>query len=113
MIFTIPVTAAHIAKGKPQEACDCPVWHAIAEALPWLDPPGSPVPVFSIGPDDVAVYRPATDTALGFRAVSIPLANIARDAICRIDSALPVEPFEFVLDVPDHLVPAAPAGGEH
>ena len=36
MIVTVSVTAEDIARGKPGQACDCPVWHAIARALPWL-----------------------------------------------------------------------------
>lgn len=109
MIFTIPVTAEHIAKGKPQEACDCPVWHAIAEALPWL---AKADPDFTVCPADIGIHP--IDTA-EYRLCSIDLPFEAREFIGRFDSVLPVEPFEFGLDIPDHLVAAGfvPAGGEH
>jgi hypothetical protein len=110
MIFTIPVTAAHIARGKPQEACDCPVWHAIAEALPWLLDTD---PTFTVCSNDVTIYRPSSDNP--YRLYCIEFPDVTREFIGRFDSVLPVEPFEFTLDIPDHLVAAGfvPAGGEH
>lgn len=99
MIFTIPVTAEHIAKGKPQEACDCPVWWAIAEALPWLVDKD-----VTVGPENVA-FHAATDQA-PYGVAIIELAGIARVAISDFDNGRKVEPFEFTLDIPDHLIPA-------
>jgi hypothetical protein len=112
LIFTIPVTAAHIAKGKPQEACDCPVWHAIAEALPWLLARGRQA--VSVGPGDVCICPSLVDEG-EFAVCIVELAAVARDAVSRFDKGQLIEPFEFGLDIPDRLVPAGvvPAGGEH
>jgi hypothetical protein len=104
MIFTIPVTAAHIAKGKPQEACDCPVWHAIAETLPWLVDKD-----VTVGPADIVFFADSDDAPFG--VAHIELAGIARVAISDFDNGRKVEPFEFTLDIPGHLVPVT-AGGE-
>jgi hypothetical protein len=99
MIFTIPVTAAHIAKGVPQEACDCPVWWAIAEALPWLA--GRDL---TVGPANIAFLADRDDAPFGVGIVE--LAAIAREGICEFDLGGHIEPFEFTLDIPDHLIPA-------
>lgn len=106
MIVTISVTAEDIAKGKPGQACDCPIWHAIARALPWL-PQSDDDGLFSVGPLGVC--------GIGSGLESIDLPQEVYSFIGRFDSVLPVEPFEFDLDIPDHLVPAGavPAGGEH
>jgi hypothetical protein len=101
LIFTIPVTAAHIAKGKPQEACDCPVWWAIAEALPWL---AGPDLALTVGPADIVFFADSDDAPFG--VAHIELAGIARVAISDFDNGRKVEPFEFTLDIPDHLIPA-------
>jgi hypothetical protein len=113
MIFTITVTAAHIARGKPQEACDCPVWHAITETLPWLLAENRQA--VSVGPADVCICPPLPAMEDEFTVVIVELAAAAREAVSRFDSGQVIEPFEFGLDIPDHLVPAGfvPAGGEH
>jgi hypothetical protein len=99
LIFTIPVTAEHIAKGKPQEACDCPVWWAIADALPWLADHD-----LTVGPANIAFVSDSDDVPFG--VAIIELAGIARVAISDFDNGRKVEPFEFTLDIPGHLIPA-------
>jgi hypothetical protein len=101
VIFTIPVTAEHIAKGKPQEACDCPVWHAIADALPWLAGPDASL---TVGPADVCFISDSDDAPFGVAHIPLPAAAIG--FIGQFDGAQPVEPFEFTLDIPGHLIPA-------
>jgi hypothetical protein len=101
VIFTIPVTAEHIAKGKPQEACDCPVWWAIADALPWL---AGPDLALTVGPADIAFVSDSDDAPFG--VAIIELAAIACEAISDFDNGRKVEPFEFTLDIPGHLIPA-------
>jgi hypothetical protein len=101
MIFTIPVTAEHIAKGKPQEACDCPVWWAIADALPWL---AGPDLALTVGPADIVFFADSDDAPFG--VAHIELAAIACEAIGRFDGGQQIEPFEFTLDIPDRLIPA-------
>lgn len=92
MKVTINVTAGDIAHGVAGDCVLCPVALAALRALPavplavgpqslWLGPPGS-----------------ATET-------EVPLPQAARSFIGRYDGAVPVEPFSFVLDVPDHLIP--------
>ena len=105
MIFTIPVTAAHIAKGKPQEACDCPVWWAIAEALPWLTPDADGER-FTVGPGDICIVPPLVDMEDEYAVYIVELAPVAREAVSRFDRGQQIEPFEFTLDIPDHLIPA-------
>lgn len=89
MLITITVTAADIARGKPGEACACPVYLALARALPHL---GS----MRAGP----LY-------IGLTArVAVDTPTEASDFIARFDNGLPVEPFSFGLDVPGELLAA-------
>jgi hypothetical protein len=96
MIVTVSVAAEDIARGKPGQCCDCPVWHAIARALPWLPRrEGGYGDSFNVGP-----------LGLCWALARIELPDIAIVFMKRFDSALSVEPFEFTLDVPGHLIPA-------
>jgi hypothetical protein len=84
----ISVTAEHIAKGFPGDCGDCPVWHAIAAAIPglaylrvrYLDIDVRPRP----GDDMVSIDLPAEPVAF----------------IRAFDVGRPVEPFTFELDYP-------------
>lgn len=86
--LTIEVTQAHIDKGLPCEACDCPVFWAILDAIPGLDPA------------DVAVGPQEINLAPG---VTASLPEDARHWLDIYDDRQPVEPFSFDLDIPADL----------
>lgn len=101
MILPVPVTARHIEMGKPGEACDCPVWHAIAEALR-EHLPGVAQRLI----DGLTVsLRHITLTQDGARWLDTPYD--AGVFIARYDNADPVAPFSFELAIPDDLIGAA------
>jgi hypothetical protein len=95
MIVKVSVTAEDIASGKPGEICLCPIYLALQRAMPdgvealWVD-----------------CYRARLSGSPWLTTASAPLPQSARDFIGRFDNAIPVEPFEFDLDVPDGLVAA-------
>lgn len=90
--LTIEVTQAHIDKGKPCEACDCPVYWAILDAIPGLDPA------------DVAVGPTEVNLALD---VTASLPENARHWLDVYDDRRPVKPFTFDLDIPASLLAEA------
>jgi hypothetical protein len=89
---TIQVTQADIDRGTPSNPCDCPVWHAIARALPWLSEP------FTVGPLGLC----ATSDLLGTSG-GIALPDEAHKFMSRFDDGRPVRPFAFTLDLPAGL----------
>lgn len=93
MKITIQVTQDDIAK-IPGEACDCPIYHGVRRALPHL----AYVGVYS---RTVALAR-----LIHEHAQEPLLPQAGRDFIARFDTAMPVEPFSFDLDVPAEMVPA-------
>lgn len=94
MIVTVDVTQDCIDRGHPNDACDCPVFHAILDAMPWLDP-------LLVAVDREYVVLAAEDTA--------DLPGDAQAWLAAYDSLRPVEPFRFDLEIPDRLVPAGAA----
>ena len=92
---TVTVTQAHIDKGSPCEACDCPVFWAILDAIPGLDPAD-----VAVGPDEVNL---AFD-------VTVSLPEDARHWLDVYDSGRGVRPFSFDLGVPDDLMRAVACG---
>ena len=94
MNVTIEVTADDIAKGKPCEAVECQVFLAASRALPEVR--------LAVGPETLWIGESFCDRA-GWDA---PLPDVAVGAIHRIDNGQPVEPFSFVVDIPDTLIPA-------
>jgi hypothetical protein len=98
MNITVSVTHDDIAKGVAADCHLCPVARAVIRALPG-------VPELSVG--SMWLYRDGAPLR-GQQMCSLPLAAV--DWIEEFDGHNPVEPFEFVLDVPADLVPA---GGEH
>jgi hypothetical protein len=97
MNITAHVTPGDIYNGSPGNACACPVWFAIARALPWLK---SLEERFSVGP-----------LGLGFGPFSVPLPAIVHEFIGRVDNHEPVDPFSFTFQMPDDVMSLAIAGG--
>jgi hypothetical protein len=97
MIVTAHVTADDIYNGSPGNACACPVWFAIARALPWLR---SLEERFSVGL-----------LGLGFGPFSVPLPAIVHEFIGRVDNHEPVVPFSFEFEMPDDVMSMAIVGG--
>lgn len=96
MIVTVAVTQDDIDKGCAGKARACPVWLALCRAFPHLPKDG-----IAVGCRHCCLTN--DDDWLG-----LPL--VAEQFIDRLDKGLPVAPFTFGLDVPDHLL-AAVAGG--
>lgn len=94
MKVTIDVMQDDIDNGEPGEGCACPVYLAIARAVPAADH-------FAVGVEHVHFYDSAEhDNCVG--AADLP--GVAQGFIGRFDNAHSVEPFSFELDVPDALV---------
>lgn len=87
----ISVTAEHIAAGKPNDACWCPVWHAIRAAFPDADAAG-----IAVGPDAFTVCSHAVVSDVEF-------PDAAARFIRRYDKGETVQPFTFTLDIPGWL----------
>jgi hypothetical protein len=81
---TITVTAEHIAGGKPQASCDCPIALAILAAHPEAEE------VF-VGIDEV-LLAPTAGTEL-----KADLPDVAQEWIAAYDIGKDVQPFEFEL----------------
>jgi hypothetical protein len=97
VIVTVPVTGTHIYNGSPGNACGCPLWLAIADALPWLK---TLEERFSVGP-----------LGIGFGGHSVPLPEVCGEFMDRVDSHEPVAPFRFEFEMPDDVMAMAIAGG--
>lgn len=101
MILPVPVTADHIERGVPGDACDCPVWHAICDALRQHLPGVAQRLADGLTVSRLGITLGRTDT----RRLETPA--VAGEFINRFDSADPVKPFAFDLEIPDDLIGAA------
>jgi hypothetical protein len=91
MIITVNVTEDDIRDGQAGVCRECPVALAIKRALPGTD--------VHVSYERVSLGGPRRQEILG-------TPDAVQEFIGRFDSALPVEPFEFDLDIPGHLIPA-------
>lgn len=82
----VSVTAGHIAKGIPGDACGCAVALAVIDAFPDAEN-------VSVGDLYVAMY-------IGSRSELLPIPENVRALITVIDRDGTVEPFTFELDYP-------------
>jgi hypothetical protein len=95
---TVPVTAQHLAKGRPGRCRECPLALAVVDAIEdakaayvhYDSRDGEPADVHA----DVALADGST-LILGLGP------DVAR-ILARIDARKPVEPFSFVAEVLDH-----------
>jgi hypothetical protein len=98
MIVTIQVAQEDIDSGQRRDACDCPVWRAIARALPWLTAEGR---YFAVGPLGVTFSGYAEYVSRAH------LPSIAEQFMGRFDEDVAVEPLEFELAIPDAIADLA------
>jgi hypothetical protein len=105
VIVTITVTQDDIDAGVRCQGDACPVWRAVARALPW--------PVVWVGPEGVCNYRPARpdgfwDWDWGYEYQAL-LPEEAITWIASYDCGYEAGPFSFGLDVPAELLAGSPA----
>jgi hypothetical protein len=91
MIITVHVTQDDIRDGQAGVCRECPVALAIKRALPGID--------VHVSYERVSLGGPR-------RQELLCTPDAVQEFIGRFDSALPVEPFGFTLDIPGHLIPA-------
>lgn len=99
MILPVSVTARHIEMGCPGDSADCPVWHAIADAL------REHLPQVAHRLIGGLVVGPA-QFHFGDGA-SITHSDKAAAWIYAFDDGQRVAPVAFEIEIPDDLIGAA------
>jgi hypothetical protein len=88
----ITVTQAHIDKGKPQKADDCPIFHALTDAG------------FNVDEVDLWAFIEIYPNEWAY----IALPDEATSFIDQFDAGKPVQPFTFELDSTEEVEPDLP-----
>lgn len=107
---TIEVTPQDIADGKPGDACDCPVYLAIARTLRARFPAIAERLIYGLSVSSFAITI-GRRGAPGITAGYWPVARICPPEpvvafVPQFDTGCPVKPFTFTLDIPAALLEA-------
>lgn len=93
--FRIQVTADHIKRGRPESVTSCPIALACREGG---------LPKAAVGYREFFPFDAADEASFDSKtARSVPMPVYATKFAYAFDSGAHVLPFEFVIDLPDHL----------